>query len=252
MSRTPEGRITSRQNPWFRRFLEAARTHDAELLLEGPKQIADARRAGWVPLAWALDEDVASPDPDVPAVHLARSLIRELTDARHPQGVLALFRRPESDLAALFASPDPLLVVLDGIQDPGNVGTILRLSTAFDATGVIFTEGTADPFSPKALRASAGAALLVPVIGAQTAELVQRLAAHAIPLYAADADGEEIAIRRPAAIAFGNEGRGVSAEMRAQARTVGIRMSARIDSLNVGAAAAILLHRVFTDSGKSR
>ena len=252
MSRTPEGRITSRQNPWFRRFLEAARSHDEELLLEGPKQIADAMRAGWVPLAWALDEDVASPDPDVPAVHLARSLIRELTDARHPQGVLALFRRPESDRAALFASAAPLLVVLDGIQDPGNVGTIMRLATAFDATGVVTTEGTADPFSPKALRASAGAALLVPVVSATTGELVQLLKAQSIPLFAADADGEEVAIRRPAAIVFGNEGRGVSAEMRARARTVGIRMSPRIDSLNVGAAAAILLHRIFTESGKSR
>lgn len=252
MSRAPEGRITSRQNPWFRRFLEAARSHDEELLLEGPKQIADAMRAGWVPLAWALDEDVASPDPAVPAVHLARSLIRELTDARHPQGVLALFRRPESDRAALFASAAPLLVVLDGIQDPGNVGTIMRLATAFDATGIVTTEGTADPFSPKALRASAGAALLVPVVEVSTGELVELLKAQSIPLFAADADGEEFAIRRPAALVFGNEGRGVSAEMRARARTVGIRMSPRIDSLNVGAAAAILLHRIFTESGKSR
>jgi RNA methyltransferase, TrmH family len=252
LSHNPEGRITSRQNPWFRRFLEAARSHDQELLLEGPKQIADAMRAGWVPIAWALEEDIPSPDPDVKAVHLSRSLIRELTDAHHPQGVLALFRRPESDLAALFASANPLLVILDGIQDPGNVGTILRLATAFDATGVVSTEGTADPFSPKALRASAGAALLVPVVGARTAELVPLLAAHTIPLFAADTEGAEIAIRRPAAIAFGNEGRGISAEMRAHARTVGIRMSSRIDSLNVGAAAAILLHRIFTESGKSR
>jgi RNA methyltransferase, TrmH family len=252
LSRTPEARITSRQNPWFRRFLEAARTHDEELLLEGPKQIADARRAGWVPLAWALGEDVVSPDPSVPAVHLARSLIRELTDARHPQGVLALFRRPKSDRNALFASADPFLVVLDGIQDPGNVGTIIRLATAFDATGVVANEGTADPFSPKALRASAGAALLIPVVKATTDELVDLLEARSIPLYAADAGGEEIPIRRPAAIVFGNEGRGVSEGIRAGARAVGIRMSPRIDSLNVGGAAAILLHRVFAESRNSR
>jgi RNA methyltransferase, TrmH family len=179
--------------------------------------------------------------------------MRELTDARHPQGVLALFRRPKSAIAhVLFASANPLLVVLDRIQDPGNVGTIIRLATAFDATGVVAIEGTADPFSPKALRASAGAALLVPVVGAAAAEIVGLLEGRSIPLYAADTEGEEVTIRRPAAIVFGNEGRGVSAEIRAGARAVGIRMSPRIESLNVGAAAAILLHRVFTESGESR
>lgn len=246
MSRTPDERIASRQNPWFRRFLDAALTHEKELLLEGPKQIADAMRAGWVPLAWALGEDVAAPSTDVPAVRLARSLIRELTDARHPQGVLALFRRPQIDRDTLFALADPLLVVLDGIQDPGNVGTITRLAAAFDATAVVAIEGTADPFSPKALRASAGAALLVPVVAARGEEIVALLAARSIPIYATAADAGEIAIRRPAAIVFGNEGHGVSPGMRAHAREVGVRMSPRIDSLNVGAAAAILLHRVFT------
>lgn len=251
MSRHSREAITSRQNPWFRRFLDAARNHEEELLLEGPKQIADARRAGWVPIAWVLGEEAEPPQGSVPAIRLTRALLRELTDSKTPQGVLALFERPESSLDSVLSAADPLLVVLDGIQDPGNVGTIVRLAVAFDATGVVVTEGTADPFSPKALRSSAGAALLVPIASTDRVSLIARLAERSIPLYAAAAGGEETVIRRPAALVLGSEGRGVSEEVALRAQSVGIRMSDRLDSLNVAAAAAILLHESYRQQRRS-
>ncbi|HVR44574.1 MAG TPA: RNA methyltransferase [Thermoanaerobaculia bacterium] len=245
MPQPSDERITSRQNRWFRRFLEASRSHEDEIVLEGPKAVRDAIARGWTPLAFALAPENVPPAGGVPSFVFAPALTRELTDTRHPQGVLALFERPRAALEPLLEVSSPLLVVLDGVQDPGNVGTIVRLAAAFEATGVVLTEGTADPFAPKALRASAGAALLVPIVEAPSATLVRLLAERDIPLWAATADGAPSpSLAPPAALALGSEGSGVSAEILAAARHVSIPISPAVDSINVAAAAAILLHQM--------
>lgn len=233
--------ISSRENRWFRRFLDASLRHRDEIVLEGPKQIADALERGWSPVAFAASEE-AEPPRAAPAFRFAPSLFRELTDARHPQGLLALFERPASPLAAALERPR-LLVVLDGVQDPGNVGAIIRTAAAFDASGVLLTEGCADPFAPKALRASAGTALLLPVVEVARAMLADELERRSIPLYAAAAGGEHLhRIELPAALVFGSEGKGVSEELMRRGRPISIPISPAVESLNVAAAAAILIH----------
>src|SRR5581483_584349 len=129
------------------------------------------------------------------------------------------------------------VVALDGVQDPGNVGTIVRLAAAFDAGGVVLLPGCADAYGPKAIRASAGAILTVPV----TEMSVDELLARGLPVFAADASGSSDLPR--GIIVFGNEGQGVSREIKERATLIKVEMSDRVESLNVAAAAAILLWR---------
>ncbi|MGH9457471.1 MAG: TrmH family RNA methyltransferase [Thermoanaerobaculia bacterium] len=241
--------ISSRENRWFRRFLRAAQRHEEEIVLEGPKPIRDALGRGWTPIAFALSGEAEAPKADAPAFRFAPSLARQLTDTVHSQGLLALFHRPEADPGALFRDGAPLIVVLDGVQDPGNVGTVVRLAAAFGATGVALTEGTADAYAPKALRASAGTALALPVVAIGRDVLVAELAKRKIALWATAASGEpRVAIERPAAIAFGSEGQGISATILERARTIAIPIEPGIESINVASAAAIVLNEVYSSS----
>ena len=145
--------ISSRQNPWFKRIREAIRDHAGEIVIEGPKPVADAIAAGWKPIK-VIERDV----------DFSSSIFDALAETKSPQNVIALFERPRFDLRSLFARESSIVIALDGVQDPGNVGTIVRLAAAFDANGVALLPGCADAFGPKAIRSSAGAILTVPVV----------------------------------------------------------------------------------------
>ncbi|HEV7487476.1 MAG TPA: RNA methyltransferase [Thermoanaerobaculia bacterium] len=223
--------ISSRQNPWFKRFREAIRDHAGEIVIEGPKPVADAIAAGWKPIK-VIERDV----------DLSSSIFDALAETKSPQNVIALFERPRFELQSLFARESSIVIALDGVQDPGNVGTIVRLAAAFDANGIALLPGCADAFGPKAIRSSAGAILTVPVVNCSIDELL----AHGWDVVAADARGENAdPPSRRAILAFGNEGSGLSSALADVARTIGIRMSPRIESLNVGTSAAILLARSY-------
>lgn len=224
-------KISSRQNPCFKRIREAIRDHAGEIVLEGPKPVADAIAAGWRPIK-VVERDV----------DFTPEIFDALAETKSPQNVIGLFERPQVSLDALFARETSVVIALDGVQDPGNAGTIVRLAAAFDANGVALLPGCADAFGPKAIRASAGAILTVPVVSCTAAELL----AFGWPVYAADAGGDD---RDPpparAILAFGSEGSGVSAEVANVAQAIAIHMSARMESLNVASAAAILLARSY-------
>ena len=216
--------ITSRQNPWFKRIRDAVHEHGEEIVIEGPKAVSDAIDAGWQPIA-VVGREFAFSD----------ELLRALSDTKTSQGVLGLFHRPPARFAA-----DTIVAALDGVQDPGNVGTIVRLAAAFNA-GVALLPGCADPFSPKAIRASAGAILSVPVAEVTARQLVE----SERPLLYADARGNAAAPPRNAIVVFGSEGSGVSDVIREHGKPIGIKTSGRVESLNVAAAAAILLWQAF-------
>jgi TrmH family RNA methyltransferase len=206
--------ITSKGNALFKRVRNALREHADEIVIEGEKSIADAIAAGWTPIA----------QPDFSP---------ELLKSLHTTAV-AIFERPRLNLDWRRT-----IVALDAVQDPGNVGTIVRLAAAFDAGGVVLLPGCADAYGPKAIRASAGAILNVPI-----AEMsVDELLARGLPIFAADASGTSEVPN--GVIVFGSEGQGISEPLRKRAKLVRIEMSDRVESLNVAAAAAILLWRTF-------
>jgi TrmH family RNA methyltransferase len=223
--------IASRQNPLFKRVRDAIREHGPEIVIEGPKQVADAITGGWTPIMTITR-----------GVEMSERLFDSLAETRTTQGVIGLFERPKSSFADLVRRRETIVVALDGVQDPGNVGTIVRLAAAFDAAGVALLPGCADAFGPKAIRASAGAILSVPVVGVTVRELLD----CGLPLFAADAHGPTAdPPARAAVLVFGSEGTGVSSDLLRHATRIAIATSGRVDSLNVAASAAILLARSF-------
>ncbi len=244
--------IASRQNPWFKRLRDAIREHSHEIVIEGPKQVADAIASGWKAIAviergsadTGIDAHGRTERGQLEHLAFAPAIFDAIAETKTTQGVLGLFDRPRVALESLLARRDTIIVALDGVQDPGNVGTIVRLAAAFDAAGVVLLPGCADAFGPKAIRASAGAVLSVPIVAATASEII----GARIPLFAAQQDTNAMPAPAPAKnaiVVLGSEGAGVSIEIAQSAKPVAIRMSNRIESLNVAAAAAILLSRSF-------
>ncbi len=275
--------ISSRDNKWLKLFRAALRgtgprTGEA-IGVEGPKFIEDALRSGLEADALLVSE---SGERHAAAVlraaseseaGIARGRVLRTTDKLFegvagtdaPQGIAALFRQPEWSLedvlrgAGTMRESAALVIVLAEVQDPGNVGTALRSAEAFGATGAIATRGTADPWSPKALRASAGSALRLPVMrGLAIPILLAQLrmagvkihAARSAPgaavAYAGGAAGEislQADLREPAAIFVGSEGSGVPEQvLHAADAIISIPTSAAVESLNAGVAASIVLY----------
>ncbi|HVS30623.1 MAG TPA: hypothetical protein VMS98_04115, partial [Thermoanaerobaculia bacterium] len=135
--------ISSRQNAWFKRLRNALRDHDREIVLEGPKQVADAMARGWKPIA-VVSRAQGSGLGAQQTVSFSEELFDSIAETRSPQNVIALFERPHASLADVMARRDTITVALDGVQDPGNVGTIVRLAAAFDCAGLALLPGCAD------------------------------------------------------------------------------------------------------------
>jgi len=268
--------IASRDNKWLKKFRAALRGTGPEqgeaIGVEGPKLIEDAVRWGLVVEALLVSDTgereldqilraAAHSEAGIPRSRVLRTtdkLFASVAGTETPQGVAALFHQPAWDFEASLRGPgpmretEPLVVVLVGVQDPGNVGTIVRSAEAFGATGVVATRGTADPWSPKALRASAGSALRLPVLrGMAVAVLLAQLKMARLKLFAAGARSHAAAtelhdlsasLRDPAAIFIGGEGAGLPQEvLHAADATISISMSEAVDSLNAGVAASVVL-----------
>jgi RNA methyltransferase, TrmH family len=184
-----------------------------------------------------LLRELAALDP----VELGQAAFGAIADAETPQGVVAVF---PIELARLEADCGPLLLVLDGLQDPGNLGTVVRSAVGSGVVGALAVRGGADPFGPKAVRAAAGALFRLPIARPSDAELSAALGGR--PVWLAEARGGErydlVDWRRPGALVIGSEGEGASPELRELATgRVSIPLRGGLESLNAGVAASILL-----------
>lgn len=193
----------------------------------------------------AAERLLAAAQPAVSLLVVPDPLFATLAATETSQGVLALVRPPAWQIDQLFAGV-PLLAVLDGLQDPGNAGAILRAAEAFSATGVLAVKGTVNLDNPKAVRASAGSLFRVPLVaGLDPAQLRSILEARGVQLYAAmPAAGTPAAradLTRPCALLIGGEGAGVRDELRAASLPLHIPI-AGVESLNAALAAGILLY----------
>jgi TrmH family RNA methyltransferase len=183
-------------------------------------------------------------------VKLERVSDRELAgvaDTEQPQGIVALVRLREWSLDDLDLTRKPAVLVLDGVQDPGNVGTLLRTTQGLGGAGVIALPGTVDFGNPKVVRGSMGALFSLPAMDVSQEDLLAWAGGRKLPLLIAAAEGEPIgkaALPRPAAIVLGNEGAGVSAGLRNAGRAVAIPLAPGTESLNVAVAGGILLYEV--------
>jgi TrmH family RNA methyltransferase len=210
---------------------------DRLVLAEGPHLLDEAVRSRIDIHAVILAESAGEP-AGVGATRVVRvldGLFNKLASTESPQGVLALVRMPQWTPADVLRGT-PLVVVLDGLQDPGNAGAILRTAEAFGATGAVFLKGTVSPSNPKCLRASAGSAFRVPMVTEIPAGL---------NLFAADPRAKclvaDASLTAPCAIVIGGEGSGVRPELAASATGVKIPTTG-VESLNAAVAAGILLY----------
>lgn len=231
---------------------EAARAGLAfEAVLTTEAALADARASS---LLDALEEQGA------PVSFVTQSLLDAVSDTKTPQGVVALARRPQAQGRALPADDarTPLVVVLHRLNNPSNAGALLRAAEAAGATGAIATEGTADLFSPKALRGAMGSTFRLPVwTGATFAETVEWCAARGIRTVATDADAPRLHTEfdwtLPCAVIVGTEGGGLSASETAAADvSVKIPMREPVESLNAAVALAVVLYEAARQRGWPR
>jgi TrmH family RNA methyltransferase len=177
-----------------------------------------------------------------------------LADTEHPQGLVAVVEPPVWSLSDVPVERGAVALVLDAVQDPGNVGAILRTALGLDAAGVVALKGTAELTNPKVLRGSMGAAFRLPAVSTDAGELLVWARERGVELWVAAADGQPAgpqgprSTRPPLALVLGNEGAGVGAALDAAARRrVAIPLARGVESLNVAVAAGILLHEVTRD-----
>jgi RNA methyltransferase, TrmH family len=251
--------VLSRREERLVRALAHRKTRDAEglFLAEGVRAVEDlvasplavrfavcSSSLGDAPRGAALLEALRARGV---AVHeVGPAALDALAATEAPQGVLAVAEIPRATLADVPDRATPLAVlVLDAVQDPGNLGTLARTAEALGAAAVVALPGTVDAWNPKAVRAAMGATFRLPVVSAGWDALVPWARSRGIEVLAAVVGAPALGSALPArsALVLGNEGAGVSAETRRHAdREVGIPLRGRAESLNVGAAGAILLH----------
>ena len=243
--------ITSRANPlvaYIRKLnsKRAFRRTENAFAAEGPKLLAEALRWGARMDTVLCALGMALPELPVGTrvAELPDQLLDFVADTETPQGIVFICKGKP------LAMPERLeggrWLVLDGVQDPGNVGTVWRTADAFGADGLILCNGCADPWSPKTVRATMGAVFRLPVYEGTLADAAERLAAASVPLYAAalreDTEDVRDVTLSKAAVIIGSEGRGVSAEALSLCRkTVKIPMRGRCESLNAAVAASVVL-----------
>ena len=232
-----------------------ARERASAFVAEGVRVVGEVLQAG-IPLRGALiTAEAADRHADVVNALRARGAecvtvtdqeFASAADTERPQGMLCIAEVP--DVALNTLAPDALarVLVLDAIQDPGNVGTLIRTAAALGVRTVVALPGTADPWSAKVVRGAAGGHFHIHVTVATLPELLAALGGAGVPLWAADAGGRPVrSLPAPDALALavGNEGAGITPAVRgAAAEVVSLPMAPGVESLNVGVAAGILLY----------
>lgn len=260
--------ISSRRHPIVSAYREAARRRTDDLLLDGAHVIGEAEAAG-VPIRHVAIAASRLDDPRDEAGILAHRLegrgaevaavpapvLDALSPVRSPSGIVALAARPATSLDRLLETSAALLVVAIDIQDPGNLGALVRAADAAGATGLVTCGESADPFGWKALRGSMGSAFRLPIAASvDTCDLLARLRAREIRTAAMMPAGGtslyDAPLQGPIAVLLGSEGRGLDPALAAAADlTITIPMRAPVESLNVSVAGALLLFEAARQRG---
>ena len=252
-------RVSSRQNTRVkelrRLFHEARPNEKGEVAIESVHLVEEAIRSGLRLEAVFFSESarerahklIPQLSSHVELLLLPDEVFASAVPSETPQGVAALVRLKSFELENAF-SPQPSMVIVSvGLQDPGNLGTIARSAEAFGATGILLGDGTVSQWNWKSLRASAGSIFRVPAVKVELSSVISDLKVRRIPVLATSSHkGTLIAqadLSGPVALLVGNEGSGLSKDVVAQAdEIVAIPQSPRVESLNAGIAASIILY----------
>ena len=233
---------------------------------EGIRLVEEAVQADWKVHAIIGTEKAYSQERVRNILHMAAggehrlatvsdALYGKITETEQPQGLMAVMEQQETGLETVTAVSKPLFMILDGVQDPGNVGALIRTADAAGCHAIFLTGACADVFSGKALRSTMGSLFHIPIVRCrQTSELIDWLQSREICLAVTSLEAAqpyfESDLTSPLAIVFGNEGAGVSAGMLARAeKHLYIPILGKAESLNVNAAAAVILYEAVRQRG---
>jgi len=225
------------------------RREQGRFAVEGATLIDEARRSGFEPrelfgTETALAGHPGLVRPETPVFQVPDAAFARISDVETPPGLLAVLDLPAGDLETVLAGRGPVLL-LAGVNDPGNAGTLVRSAEAFGAAGVLFGRGGVDPYSPKVVRAAMGSLFRLPLALVEAEDVLAAAAAAGRAVVATDTSGDDLdplALPPDAILAVGNERRGVRDWLPRWDRAVRIPQSAQTESLNAAVAGSILLY----------
>lgn len=264
--------LTSKHNPLFKQIrLIACQSHRAPksiVLVEGIRALEEASKAGCIPECALMSDDFGKDVReqtllkgwDENGVRLYRAktgLIESVSGVQSFQGALALVRIPLRSLETVNLERNPLILCLCGIQDPGNLGTLIRTALASGVSLVCTTKGSVSAANPKAIRASAGAFFHLPPVENLTAtRLMDFFLSHKMKVLRADARGDmpytDCSFRSPCAVLLGNEGQGFFAKDWEGSQSVAIPLARGVESINVAVAGAVILFEAYRQRSLQR
>ncbi|WP_438449388.1 TrmH family RNA methyltransferase [Gorillibacterium sp. sgz5001074] len=252
--------ITSVSNPrvkaWSQLLAKRGREEQGAFLLEGIHLTLEAFRSNVEILTVLYDMErgippelieYAQPPQRSEWIGVTSQVLAKCTETQSPQGVVAVCRKLRWTAEDILSRPDALVVAVDGVQDPGNLGTIIRSADAVGADGVILGRGTVDLYNPKTVRATMGSLFHVPVADGELRELLPAARERGIRLVGTRLEASrncyELDLTEPVWLLMGNEGSGLAADIAAFVDTdVLIPMRGKAESLNVAMAASVLLY----------
>ena len=251
--------ITSKENPRFRSFValhdrKVARAQ-GKVFIEGLRLCEDALISGLVPEAVLFRKDKRELAEEWKSkfsclsgaefLSFSENLFSKIAQTVNPQGIALVVKAPQADQKIEYDGEESRFIVLEHLQDPGNMGTVIRMADAFGYTAVLFTEDSVDPYNEKVLRASMGSCFHIPLVSFPDAKtILDRLSESHVPSIGAHLHGEDLrSVKLPkrAALWIGNEANGLSVTTSSCCDIlVKIPMPGRAESLNAASAASIL------------
>lgn len=248
--------ITSLQNPLVKHLAKLQHNSDYRhdhhrIVIEGEKIIGEVCRKIAPVTLFVLDPEAIPSGISCEETYVVtEEIIHKIAGSQHPEGIIAEIDMPKQQSLKGCRS----LIVLDGINDPGNLGALLRSSVAFGWEGVFLLDGCCDPYNDKSLRAARGATFRIPIGMGNWDRLDKIIAEGKMTPYVADLSGTPLSgissVKAPALI-LGNEARGVSSEAKKRAKAITIPMSGDIESLNVAVAGGIIMYALGQMRGMS-
>jgi RNA methyltransferase, TrmH family len=260
--------VTSRQNNLVKdlrqAFTQAELTEDGHCAIEGVHILEEAIRSGLrvkaVFFSQSAEQRASRLMPQLSAqtetILLPDDVFKSAVPSDTPQGVAALIKPRTSKLEELLAADSPLIIGAAGLQDPGNLGTMIRSAEAFGATGVLTLEKTVSTLNPKVIRGSAGSIFRLPVVKGNSTVTIAMLKSSGVRIAATSSHKgrplPEVDLQKPICVFIGSEGQGVPKELLANIdETIVIPHSPKVESLNAGIAASLILYEAARQRAKS-
>lgn len=247
--------ITSTKNPAvinIKKLLKQAseRKKQQIFVAEGKRLVYDIIESGQKPVNLFVTEYFLKKKANLPQgcryELVSEQVMTSMSDTKTPQGIVGLFNIPRYNISKVAKETVPLLLILDNVSDPGNMGTIFRTFEAAGGTGIILLGNCTDPFSPKCIRSTMGSIVRLPVFFCENTDNLKNFLEkfECITVYASDLTGEDYITcdyRKPCAFVIGNEAKGISLETKTLSdKIISIPMKGRVESLNAAVSAALL------------